>query len=208
MELFAALGQGCVACARVVETQRQGLEGHLCLRCRQDLPPGLVRSAREVPFIDTLHSLGPYSGLLGGLVRSAKYEGKRYLLADLGVELARGAAEFDWPALEGIAAVPTTAWRLLGRGFDPVAHLAIPLEGVTHARVLPVLAREHGPRQARRTHADRRANVLGRFRARGRLGGAWLLVDDVVTTGATVSACGLALREAGASAVHVVAVAG
>lgn len=208
MELFAALGQGCAACDRAVETQREGLEGHLCLRCRQDLPPGLARSAREIPFVDTVHSLGPYSGLLGGLVRSAKYEGRRDLLADLGVELARGAADLDWPALAGIAAVPTTPWRLLARGFDPVAHLAIPLEGVVHAPVLPVLLRERGPRQARRTHAERQANVLGRFRARRRVHGAWLLVDDVVTTGATVSACGLALREAGASAVHVVAVAG
>ncbi len=208
MELFAALGQGCVACASPVETQRAGLEGHLCHRCRQDLPPGLTRSARAVPFIDTLHSLGPYSGLLGSLVRSAKYEGKGYLLGELGAELALGAAAYDWPAIEGIVGVPTTGWRLLARGFDPVAHLVAPLPGVVHAPVLPALSRAHGPRQARRSHAERGANVLGVFRARRQVRGAWLLVDDVVTTGATVSACGLALREAGASAVHVLAVAG
>lgn len=207
-EMFAAWGQGCAACAHPIETSRPGLEGRLCLQCRQGLPVALERMARRPEFVDEAWTLGPYSGLLGGLVRSAKYGEREWLLAALGVELAERAARSPLGRVNAIACVPSTPLRRMSRGFDAVALLARALPGVLDAPIVPVLVRRDGARQAGRTHAERRANVHGVFQARRRVSGAWLLVDDVLTTGTTASACALALREAGAASIEVLVVAG
>lgn len=210
-ELFAAWGQGCAACSRMIETSRPGLEGQLCLRCRQGLPAGLVRVDRPLVFVDEAWALGPYTGLLGGLVRSAKYGEREHLLAALGVELAEHVARSNLVVergFDGVVCVPSTLGRRLSRGFDAVALLARALPGVIQAPMRQVLVRHEGARQAGQSHAERRANVLGMYTARQRVSGAWLLVDDVLTTGTTASACALALVEAGASSVTVLVIAG
>jgi predicted amidophosphoribosyltransferase len=101
---------------------------------------------------------------------------------------------------------PTTPVRLRGRGFDQARLLA---RAVARRRGLPcrpLLRRWAGPAQTGRDAAARRAGPL--FSASGPVRGRRvLLVDDVVTTGATVSAAARALREAGAIEVHVVAAA-
>ena len=207
-EVLASWGQGCAGCTRPLETSRAGLEGRLCLVCRQQLPARLVKITRSLAFVDAAWSLGPYSGLLGGLVRSAKYGGHEQLLVDLGHELARCALRTGLDGVDGIALVPGTLARRVQRGFDPVAILGRPVSGALGAPIVPVLGRRDGVRQAGVVHSDRRSNVRGIYSARRQVQGSWLLIDDVLTTGATVSACALALREAGAAEVHVLVVAG
>jgi predicted amidophosphoribosyltransferase len=90
------------------------------------------------------------------------------------------------------------------RGFDHGELLARAVASGLGLRTAPLLRRtREGPRQADVPLAERRSNVSSRFAAR-RTAGSVLLVDDVYTTGATVEACALALRRAGAPSVDVV----
>lgn len=111
--------------------------------------------------------------------------------------------------------VPLHPVRLAERGYDQAALFATEFAALSGAQVMPLL------RRTRATHVQgdavappRRLNVQGAFSARCRLPGGlaqgarriWL-VDDVMTSGATASACAAALRSAGAGAVHVLAIA-
>ena len=212
-EMLAAWGQGCVSCSAPIESTRPGLEGRLCGRCRQDLPTRLGRV--EGPgFVDDAWCLGPYAGLLGGLVRSAKYGGREDVLVELGRVLAERAAcsplvlgRGTHAGFAALTTVPSSRAHRLERGFDAVELLAARLPAALSVPARGALARRGGAPQAGQTHAERGRNVRGVYRARGAVTGRWLLVDDVMTTGATASACALALREAGADAVDLLVVA-
>jgi len=106
-----------------------------------------------------------------------------------------------------ITFVPPDGDRSLRRGHHPPARLARELGRRWGLPVRPLLERTRplGPQRGL-GRRERQHNVRGAFRARG-MGGRVVLVDDVYTTGATVSAAASALRHAGASSVEVVAFA-
>ncbi len=104
--------------------------------------------------------------------------------------------------------VPLSARRRRRRGFNQSLALARP---IARALSLPIEAGclrrvRHDAPQSGRQHTARRRAPRGAFTARSSLleGRCPVLVDDVLTTGATVKACALALRRAGAAAVSVV----
>jgi predicted amidophosphoribosyltransferase len=101
--------------------------------------------------------------------------------------------------------VPADPNRRLKRGHNPAEQLAIEVGACWELPVAPLLARSHGVAPQRGLPlAERRRNVRGVFRATGDAPGTLVLVDDVYTTGATVSAAATALRKAGARCVEVV----
>lgn len=111
------------------------------------------------------------------------------------------------PGVEGIVVTwaPTSDRRRRRRGFDQAELLA---RAVARRRDLPVAAllrRRPGPAQAGRTGAERRTNPA--FVARRSCVRPVLLIDDVATTGATLTAAARALHAAGAPAVHGLVVA-
>jgi ComF family protein len=142
--------------------------------------------------------------------RGARFEGLRSFgrwLAAAGAELA---ADADW-----IVPVPLHRWRLLSRGYNQAAVLAAAVARETGRPWLPdTLLRIRATRsQQGLGAAEREANIDAkafavRPRHRERIAGAKvLLVDDVLTTGATLTACTAVLRQAGAARVDALALA-
>lgn len=134
------------------------------------------------------------------LVHQLKYRGWRALGGPLGERMAsvRWPAEAHEPAV--VAAVPTTARRLRERGYNQAQLLADSLAHVTGRDTLPLLRRVSGARtQTALQPAARAANVAGAFQASDRCDGLHvILVDDVLTTGATALECAAVLARAGA----------
>lgn len=122
--------------------------------------------------------------------------------------LGRAAAELLADA-DAVTPVPLHRTRLLGRRYNQAAEIARPLARRAGVAYLPdALRRTRGGTQGGKSAGGRRRAVQGVFavpdRERGRVEGRRiLLVDDVLTTGATAEACARALLKAGAAAVDV-----
>lgn len=174
-------------------------------RCRWcDRLPAYVRAARSVCWAP--------EGSGGPVVHALKYDG--WTAAAVG--MAARMAGLTWP--EDVVAertalipVPLAAARRRERGFNQSTLLATALAPQWAVPVWDdVLVRERATRaQARLTPGERLRNVAGAFRAaagaRARLEGAHVvLVDDVVTTAATLDACAAALMDGGARIVSYV----
>jgi ComF family protein len=173
-------------CARCVATLRT---------CPVPTDPGPV----------PIHGRLVYTGALAEAIRRLKYSDRPDLARPLGRLLAAAAAGLgDEAPGDLVVPVPLHPRRLAERGYNQAALLARP---VARALALPFVTGElrrlvNTNAQARLGGHERRANVAGAFAASEAVRGRRvLLVDDVATTGATLLACGSALRERGASGV-------
>jgi ComF family protein len=167
------------------------------------LPP-YVRAVRSVCWVP--------DGLGGDLVHAFKYDGWHGLAAGMATRMGR----LTWPAdviaeRTALVPVPLSQRRERERGFNQSAKLAGELRVPLSADVWnDVLVRDHFTEsQTRLTPEERLRNVSGAFRVAGdpaRLRGAHLLlVDDVVTTAATLNACAAGLFAGGARIISYVA---
>ncbi|HSG46290.1 MAG TPA: phosphoribosyltransferase family protein [Longimicrobiales bacterium] len=156
-------------------------------------------------------SVTPFRSPAPELIHGLKYQGWISLAAFMGERMVRLARLEDWGGLPGVVVpVPTTSRRLRERGFNPARLLA---EAVSRGLDLPVadgLSRpREGPSQVGLPPSERTANVRGAFVPNGALSGALihqhvLLVDDVLTTGATGAEAARAAGECGARTVSLV----
>ncbi|HCC33327.1 MAG TPA: hypothetical protein DEQ28_05420 [Clostridiales bacterium] len=214
-------GNRCARCSRPLAAASPRRGNDLVLPA-----PALCRDCLVSPSSFYLaRGLGVYRGRLRRAVGRLKYRRETHLARPLGQRLGREvAAQQFLPWLDGrgfglapgrgfqvVVPVPAHPLRLRRRGFNPAALLACQV-----AQVLDVPHRQHSlartrstPPQASLTRARRLANLAGAFEANpDEVGGRRvLLVDDVLTTGATAAGCAFALIRAGALRVHVAVVA-
>ncbi|MCB9522687.1 MAG: ComF family protein [Myxococcales bacterium] len=190
-------------------------EGPRCRLCDQALPAEAPahrcgRCLTRPPGFDQAWGIFDYAGPFGDALRRGKYGRRPEVVAGLGRALRAhlpGALRLDPP----LAVVPVALHprRVAARRFDVplvLAHGVAASLGVPLAR--RALRRIHDtPEQAGLDEKARRRNVRDAFRARGTVPADVLLVDDVITTGATVDAAARALRQGGAERVRVLAAA-
>lgn len=192
----------CPFCGRVLD---QGEEG-LCFTCQRALPWVEEGSARAVDFCDVcLSPLWYRDGVRKGIHRYKFQHGRAHsrLFGDL---MAQCLQDRWKEPVDFITWVPLSKQRLRARGYDQARLLAQRVGEMTGLPVRPTLVKTRSTRvQSRLGQEDaRKANVLGAYAC---LPGAELvgrqvvLVDDVVTSGATLSECAACLREAGAQSV-------
>lgn len=183
--LEGLLGHACPGCGGRLDASL------LCTRCRGEL--------RAFAAGDVLY-LGLYSRV-GGLARALKYRRRFGLVPLLAEPLALGVRTQGW-ALAGITAVPTLLPRLLHRGYNPPELLAREVARLLGVPYRPLLRRvRYAPGQP--TRGRGRTRLPGDlFAPRVRVAGAWLLVDDVLTSGATFLRAKEALLQAGAERVY------
>lgn len=198
VEIFATAAATCGACGRFLRAP-----GISCKDCRQTtFAFSRARGAAR------------YAGLLRALVRRFKLGGEIHLARPLGA-LVADLAERECPRPDAIVPVPISRRKLLARGFNQAELLAESVAARLGRPLYPkVLVRlRKAGKQAFLTRAGRIANAEGLYAPRKPLlgrapdfaGKRVLLVDDVITTGATASACAAALREMGAAEVVAIA---
>jgi predicted amidophosphoribosyltransferase len=172
----------------------------VCPACLDRLEPA---DALIVPIgLDALTTLLRFDGAGRDLMIALKYRNRRGGVAMLASAMA---ATVDQGAVDVVTWAPTSPARRRERGFDQAQLLAT---GVARQLGLPVrrlLRRSSGAPQTGLDAAHRRVGPV--FRAVRPAVGGVLLVDDVVTTGATLAAGAASLRASGASAVRAVTAA-
>jgi len=199
------------------------LSGPLCAWCGDKLVPQAedgqicIHCEETGPRFEHAAAFGEYEGALRGLIHLLKYQAVRPAARPLGQGLARAIRsmllEFDGPCV--LVPVPLHRARRRTRGFNQAERIA--RVALRELRDLPidfapkVLVRTRFTEsQTGFTREQRRANLRGAFavrdaaRVRGR---NILLVDDVLTTGATADECARILMRAGAKQVLVATVA-
>jgi ComF family protein len=227
--LFAPL---CVSCHAVLDAPTRSPACDACWRTlRAFTPPLCDRCGEPVAGVGGRHgcaasvltccrAIGWYEDVLRDLIHAVKYDERRTLATALAPLLIRTAGELIGPGVL-LVPVPLHPWRHWSRGFNQADDIARALG--RHAQGVSVV---HALRRARHTRPQsdldaeaRRRNVRGAFALAGST--RWsrrrradrladrpvVLVDDVMTTGATLEACAQVLLQAGAREVSAVTLA-
>ena len=179
------LPASCPVCGRKGSVLCKG-----CAAALRPAPPGVVPA------------LLAYDGAGRALVTALKYRNQRGALRLVGQALARQAPS---GGVDAVTWAPTTPARRRARGFDQAELLARAVARQLRCACLPLLRRPPGRPQTGRSRRERLDGPA--FAVRAPVPRRILLVDDVVTTGATLRAAAAALRQAGAAEVTLLALA-
>ena len=230
----ALLAQDCLLCGqgsqeeilcRACAADLPRLPAHRCPRCALPTAAGEVcgRCLKRVPHYDRTFAAFNYGFPVDKLIQSFKYGHRLTLAATLGRELVKliqssqpnlpsqPACE---PAPERVAdlviPLPLHPLRLRERGFNQALELARPLAAALDLplEISACTRIRHTPPQAGLSWKKREASIRGAFHcARDLSGQRILLIDDVMTTGASLNDCARALKSRGASEVTLLVVA-
>jgi len=189
----------CDRCGEPLKSWRRGA----------DAPSCCARCLAHRPHFDRARAFGLYEGPLRQIIHALKYRGHQSLGVPLSA-LLRQAAGGLLGDVDAVVPVPLHPWRRLRRGFNQAEALA---RGLGRPVWHPLRRGSLGVPQAGLRGDLRHANVRGAYRLSRRAGAAAsrprrvVLVDDVMTTGATLEACSVVLREAGVEWIGALTVA-
>ena len=208
-------GRLCARCWRGIDF----IAAPLCDRLGIPLPYAAEEVAlssaalRRIPDYGRARAVARFDGIMRELIHHLKYSDRHELL-NLFAPMLCGAGRDLIRTADCLIPVPLHPWRLWRRRFNQAALLAGRLSQATGlAAEFTVLRRiKRTVSQVNLSWQERRANVEAAFaidpkRAQRVRGRHVLLIDDVITTGATVEACARALKAAGAVEVDVLAIA-
>ena len=197
----------CVGCSR------EG--GYLCGPCLEGVgrlanPIALEDLPAVTPALEDVYAPFVFEGAIRDAVHQLKYRGLQAVAPDLG-KLLSSHARRNQLAADVLVPVPLHSRRLRQRGYNQAELLARETGARLGVEVMTgVLSRtrHESPQAGASSVRERLAHVKGAFQARGPVEGrSVLLIDDVCTTGATLGACAVALRAAGAVTVRALTLA-
>nr|MBQ8243911.1 ComF family protein [Oscillospiraceae bacterium] len=197
----------CVLCGTLLQKE----ETDLCNSCRIHTPE-YPNGKRTVQFLDSFTAVWYYESSVRSSLLRFKFRGARAYAGCYGRLLAMKLLEAEPEGFDCLTWIPVSRLRRLRRGYDQVELLARAVGKELGMRPVPMLRkiRHNRPQSGIAGAAERRANVLGAYRVtdpEAAAGRRVLLLDDILTTGATASEAARVLKTAGAREVHCAAVA-
>ena len=192
----------CVLCRRILDKN----EKHLCRSCEIDGPRyPIVKRKRH--FLDSFVAVWYYEGNVRRSILHFKFHGARHKAVDYGALLAPLVREKLEEGFDLLTWVPVSRFRKFVRGYDQGELLAEAVGRELGMEPVCLLqkVRNNRPQSRISGAAKRRANVLGVYRTgdpAALCGKRILLLDDIITTGATAGECARVLLTAGAKEVH------
>ena len=195
--------EGKILCASCVDSLPE-LKPPFCRVCAQPNAPATChRCLESPPAFDGIRAPYGMEGTVKKAIHNMKYRGLKAAAPELAELLANYLEEHPMPG-DVLTPVPLHPRRLRSRGYNQSALLAKELSkklGLDMNQSLLIRPKNNQP-QVSASRDERRENVQGSFRCDGRADGRTvILVDDVATTGSTLSACAAVLKAAGASSV-------
>lgn len=197
----------CILCGKLLSKE----ETDLCHTCRENVPE-FAKGKFNISFVARWTALWYYTDNVRQSLLRFKFAGRRHYAAVYGRLLAMKLLDRNLDDFDILTWVPISFRRRWKRGFDQVELIAKAVARELGCKATPTLKkiRHNPPQSGIGNAAQRRANVLGVYRVKNReqiAGKRILLLDDIITSGATVSECAKALLSAGAGEVRCAVIA-
>lgn len=189
----------CMFCRRLLEDEQTDI----CHACRKSLPY-FDAPDRTGEFFTRCVSVYEYQGMVRESLHRYKFAGMQQYAGGYGRAIAMALSRRDLPRLDGVTWVPVSKKRKRQRGYDQAQLLAQAVARELQLPLLPTLRKtvDNPPQSSLNGVSRRRGNVIGVYQCidPDAVGGKrLLLIDDIITTGSTLSECSRVLRSAGAS---------
>lgn len=192
----------CVLCGKLLEKD----ETDFCTACRVDSPT-CDKNKLKIPFLDSWVAVWYYKGCIRESLHRFKFRKMRHYADAYGKVLAMKILREYPEGFDVLTWVPVSAMRRFARGYDQVELIARAVGRELGMEPVAALkkTRNNRPQSRIAGQAQRKANVLGVYQiadSKQVAGKRILILDDIITTGATAGECARVLRTAGAKQVH------
>ena len=193
----------CILCEKILEKD----ETDLCRCCRVE-SPWCAKNNLKFTFLDSWTAVWYYKGYIRNSLHRYKFRRARHYAPAYGRLLAMKLLTQYPEGFDVLTWVPVSRFRKFTRGYDQVELLADAVGAELNMEPVRLLnkIRHNRPQTRISGAAKRRANVLGVYRMAENAavdGKRVLLLDDIITTGATAGECARILLTAGAKEVHL-----